>query len=73
MATNFFKIKNSEIGFIDELLAFTRLHKKTITSNSQFLVNLESAILLKNFLEKFQNTGVQQLRKMQLLNMIQKL
>lgn len=48
----FTKLEISEIGFIDELLAFTRIHEKTITSNSQFLVNLESAILLKKFLGK---------------------
>ncbi len=48
----FSKLKISEIGFIDKLLAFTRLHENTITNNSQFLVNVESAILLKKFIGK---------------------
>ena len=50
MVTGIFNFKISEIGFIDDLLAFTRVHKKTITYNNQILVNIESAILLKNYL-----------------------
>ena len=48
----FSMLKISEIGFINELLAFTRVHKQTITYNNQLLVNIESAILLKKYIGK---------------------
>ena len=45
-----FSYKNfKNVGFINKVQAYTRLHKNTITSNNQTIINIESAFLLEKY------------------------
>ena len=48
----FIKFGLEKIGFICNLQAYSRLHKSSITSNNQYLINIECASIIEEFIGK---------------------
>lgn len=46
----FFFKKFNNVGFINKVQAYTRLHKDTITSNNQAIINIECALLIEKYI-----------------------
>jgi len=56
----FKKLQLKQIGFIDKICGSTRIHENTITSKEVFKSNIESAFVLKKYLNSFNDHWLEQ-------------